>query len=231
MTLAALAFAAGAAFLQLQAELPPLALGLALAPLGLAAYKWRKSAFVFAFALGFMWAALLAQHRMGDRLPVGLEGRDLDVVGVVSSLPAPSERGVRFEFEIESAGGVEGLPQKILISWYRSALYEDEPALLAGAVHPGERWLFTVRLRRPHGNVNPNPCVALLPRFPGGREEGGVPPPEPSGVPLLPPAPRGGIGGIYRRLISTSLSEMVIRSVIVSTTLRRSSNGNVGQRV
>jgi competence protein ComEC len=23
-------------------------------------------------------------------------------------------------------------------------------------VHPGERWTFTVRLRRPHGNLNPN---------------------------------------------------------------------------
>ncbi len=156
MTLAALAFAAGAALLQQQAELPALALGLALLPLGLAAYRWRKSAFAFAFVLGFMWAALLAQHRMGDRLPWELEGRDLDVVGVVSSLPAPSERGVRFEFEVESASGAGKQPQKILLSWYRSALYEEEPALLAGTVHPGERWLFTVRLRRPHGNVNPN---------------------------------------------------------------------------
>src|SRR6185503_980973 len=33
---------------------------------------------------------------------------------------------------------------------------EAEPALLAAAVHPGERWMFTVRLRRPHGNLNPN---------------------------------------------------------------------------
>ena len=23
-------------------------------------------------------------------------------------------------------------------------------------MHPGERWLLTVRLRRPHGNVNPH---------------------------------------------------------------------------
>jgi competence protein ComEC len=35
-------------------------------------------------------------------------------------------------------------------------LYEDQPAILAEPVHPGERWLFTVRLRRPHGNVNPH---------------------------------------------------------------------------
>ena len=156
MTLAALAFAAGAAALQSQAGLPPLAWALGLAPLGLASFKWRKSAFLFTFALGFMWAALLAHYRMGDRLAPQLEGRDLDVVGVVSSLPALGERGVRFELDIESAAGAERLPQKVLISWYRSALYEDDPALLSGAVHPGERWLFTVRLRQPHGNVNPN---------------------------------------------------------------------------
>ena len=29
-------------------------------------------------------------------------------------------------------------------------------AVLASAVHPGERWAFTVRLRRPHGLVNPH---------------------------------------------------------------------------
>ena len=28
--------------------------------------------------------------------------------------------------------------------------------MLASPVHPGERWRFTVRLRRPHGHVNPH---------------------------------------------------------------------------
>src|SRR5207237_4463735 len=51
----------------------------------------------------------------------------------------------------------ERVPRRILLWWYRSLQPEAEPAaLLAGAVHPGERWMFTVRLRRPHGNLNPN---------------------------------------------------------------------------
>jgi competence protein ComEC len=83
-----------------------------------------------------------------------LEGRDISVVGVVASLPAVGERNVRFEFDVES--GDAALPKKILLAWYRSAALEDAPAILAGAVHPGERWLFTVRLRRPHGVVNPH---------------------------------------------------------------------------
>src|SRR3970282_1743710 len=35
-------------------------------------------------------------------------------------------------------------------------LYEEHPPLLGAEVHPGERWLLTVRLRRPHGLVNPH---------------------------------------------------------------------------
>jgi competence protein ComEC len=72
---------------------------------------------------------------------------------VVAGLPATGERSVRFELDVESSD--VRMPKKLLLSWYRSPLYEEAPALLSGALHPGERWLFTVRLRRPHGNVNP----------------------------------------------------------------------------
>jgi competence protein ComEC len=155
MTLAALAWAAGAAALQLQAELP--AVGwIGLLPVCLAAIWFRpRFAAVSAFVIGFLWAAAMADVRMADWLAPELEGRDLEVVGVVSSLPAIGERAVRFEFEVESAAGAGRLPKKILLAWHRSAWTEEGPALLAASVHPGERWLFTVRLRRPHGHVNP----------------------------------------------------------------------------
>ena len=154
MTWAAIAFAAGAAALQLQAELPPLAGLLALPPLAWLAYRRRILVYPLAFAAGFGWAALMAHARMADWLASELEGVDLDVVGVVSGLPALSERSVRFELEVESAG--ERLPKKILLSWYRTPWAEDAPALLVDTVHPGERWLLTVRLRRPHGHLNPH---------------------------------------------------------------------------
>jgi competence protein ComEC len=156
MTLAALAFAAGAAALQLQAGLPGAA-WFALAVPCLAGLYWRpKFAPLFTFALGFLWAAGLAHLRMADWLAPELEGRDLEVVGVVSSLPAVGARAVRFEFEVESQPGGERLPKKLLLSWHRTPFAEDGAATLEQAVHPGERWLFTVRLRRPHGHVNPH---------------------------------------------------------------------------
>ena len=85
---------------------------------------------------GSLWAAALAHVRMADWLAPELEGRDLDVVGVVSSLPAVSERAVRFEFEVESADG-ERLPKKLLLAWHRSAWSEEGAALLDAVRAPG----------------------------------------------------------------------------------------------
>jgi competence protein ComEC len=153
MTLAALSFALGAALLQWQPVLPSLWWASSLPVLGVLAFHKPRTVALFTFALGFLWAALLAHERMADWLAPELEGRDLQVVGVVAGLPAVGERSVRFELDVES--GEARLPKKLLLSWYRSPLYEEAPAVLGGALHPGERWLFTVRLRRPHGNVNP----------------------------------------------------------------------------
>lgn len=80
---------------------------------------------------------------MADRLDPALEGRDIEVVGVVAGLPAPGPNP-RFELEPESAS--VGLPKKLLVTWYEAA----------SPVHPGERWEFTLRLRRPRGLANPH---------------------------------------------------------------------------
>ncbi len=154
MTLAAAAFACGAALLQLQAELPPLAWLASLPFLAVLALKRRLFIIPVAFVTGFLWAAGAAHLRMADQLVPELEGRDLDVVGVVAGLPALSERAVRFEFAVESSE--HRLPKKLLLAWYRGPWSEDGAALVEQTVHPGERWLFTVRLRRPHGHVNPH---------------------------------------------------------------------------
>ena len=156
MTLAAVAFAAGAAFLQQQAVLPALGWVLLIpAFAGLLCWK-RQFAIPACFAIGFLWAAGWAHWRMADRLAPELEGRDIAVVGVIASLPAVGDRAVRFELDVESAPGGQTLPRKLLVSWYRAAAWEDAPAVMTSAVHPGERWLLTLRLRRPHGLVNPH---------------------------------------------------------------------------
>jgi competence protein ComEC len=152
VTAALLAWAAGAALLQLQAELPGPAWAAGLPFAGWLAWRRPRLAFVLAFALGFAWAAAHAHWRMDEWLDPALEGRDIEVRGVVSSLPALGERSVRFELDVEAAAAP--LPRKLLLSWY-APTREGAPAALP-EVHPGERWSFVVRLRRPHGTLNPH---------------------------------------------------------------------------
>ena len=157
MTLVILSFASGVLFLQLQPELPALtwAAWAGAFALGLFFFLEKRTfCLLAAFAAGFCWALGTAQLRLADWLPPEFEGREIEVVGVVASLPAAGERSLRFEFEPESAP--VKLPSRIILSWYRSQSHEDQSAVLAEPVHPGERWKFPVRLRRPHGNFNPH---------------------------------------------------------------------------
>jgi competence protein ComEC len=107
-----------------------------------------------AAALGFVWAAAFAQLRLADELPAALEGRDIELTGVVAGLPQALERGVRFEFDVEQAPA--GVPPHISLAWYRGRDDADDEASPRVPVRAGERWRFTVRLKRPHGNLNPH---------------------------------------------------------------------------
>src|SRR2546428_12052474 len=112
MSFAVLAFAAGVVLLQQQAALPSLAWAWALIPIAALALRFRVACALLALSLGFMWAAACAQSRMADWLAPELEGRDLEVVGVVAGLPAVLERGGRFGFEGGAAAGGGGLPRQ-----------------------------------------------------------------------------------------------------------------------
>ncbi|MBI3095210.1 MAG: DNA internalization-related competence protein ComEC/Rec2 [Rhodocyclales bacterium] len=169
-----IAFAGGIWLLQQQAVLPGASwlaaiatgaaacawLGLALRSrlqeLALATRRLVASALWLAVgvALGFVWAAGFAYLRLADELPPALEGRDIELTGVVAGLPQALERGVRFEFDVEQAAA--GLPPHISLAWYRGRDEADAEASPLIPVRAGERWRFTVRLKRPHGNLNPH---------------------------------------------------------------------------
>jgi len=106
-----------------------------------------------------------ATQRLADRLPDALAGRDLVVTGVVASLPRRSSVAERFEFAVEQARDpADGdrpvaLPRRVSLSVYRPAAQDEGPAggeaPAAGRWRAGERWRLTVRLRPPHGAMNP----------------------------------------------------------------------------
>jgi len=101
---------------------------------------------------GWAYAAWRADLRLAEALPGEWEGRDVVLTGVVASLPQDFERGLRFVFEVEESAAP--LPQKISLAWYKG--FRDEELHTLPPLHAGERWRLTVRLKRPHGNVNPH---------------------------------------------------------------------------
>jgi competence protein ComEC len=109
--------------------------------------------------LGFSATGVRAWMHLNDRLPAELEGRDIQVTGVVASLPQRSSAGLRFSFDVEQAlldGDAVKLPSNVSLGWY-AGFHED--AVLSGPqreLGAGQRWRFTVRLRQPHGNLNPH---------------------------------------------------------------------------
>ncbi|MCE2946455.1 MAG: DNA internalization-related competence protein ComEC/Rec2 [Betaproteobacteria bacterium] len=112
---------------------------------------------------GFGWSAAWASIRIADQLPVAWERRDIEVVGVVAEMVQRTERGVRFAFDVEQVltDGAT-VPRRLMLSWYgtrqarRAEADEDVVAGQPRAPGAAERWWFVVRLRRPHGSVNPH---------------------------------------------------------------------------
>ena len=163
---ALLGFAAGVLTLQAQPELPAPGGWLALAA---AAFGWAwlaracaNARWTFAAALavgvaaaGFGYAAMRAHDRLADELPPKWEGVDITIVGVVDDLPQPGPRGTRFAFAVERVETPEAIvPSRVSLVWYPT-MRRDSPAEVP-ALKAGERWRLTVRLKRPHGDVNPH---------------------------------------------------------------------------
>ncbi len=164
-----LAFVLGTGLLQLQAELLSLQWLWILLPVALYIGLWRHSNesatlmrlkqvtlwFIF-LALGFFWATWCAHWRLADSLPTEWERKDIQVIGVIASLPQRHTHAVRFKFDIEHIL-TEGayIPKHISLSWYAyqqsSIVTSSLPDLKAG-----QRWQLTVRVKQPHGNANPH---------------------------------------------------------------------------
>ncbi|MGZ8175326.1 MULTISPECIES: DNA internalization-related competence protein ComEC/Rec2 [Methylobacter] len=119
------------------------------------------------FVVGVLWAMVFAMHQLSDRLPEQLEGVEVQVTGTIADLPEQDEKRVRFDFIPRDgvyaanpsgagaaitrdgvyAAGQSGqqLPAKLRLSWY----YPDQP------IKAGQQWVFTVKLKRVHGTMNP----------------------------------------------------------------------------
>jgi competence protein ComEC len=120
---------------------------------------WRAAGLGAGMLLvGFALAGWRAGEHAGQALPASLEGRDLVLTGWIAAMPQRLDGGQRFAFEVEQAS-LAGRPAPVrgtvlLGWWYGDGVAgppEPSPALRAG-----DRWRLTVRLRAPHGTLNPH---------------------------------------------------------------------------
>ena len=155
----ALAILAGAVLVQGLPVLPPRWLDTVLAVSALAGLLacllWRKFAWLWLFTLvvgAFAWTAWRADIAMQARLPHALEKQDILVTGTVTDLPQAQDGSTRFDFDVAHASfedrrvPVQG---HVRLSWYASRQH-DVPV-----IRPCSTWRLRVRMKRPHGLVNP----------------------------------------------------------------------------
>ena len=161
------ASACGVVALQMQPVLPPAPLawwlGASMALPALAvALRCRPRGLAVALVLvagvaGFGYAAWRAHLRLDDALAPAAESADLvTLVGVVDDLPQNSPQGARFAFAVERVVSPPvHVPARISLAWF--APRPDAAGTVAPIpeIRAGERWQLAVRLRRPHGYVNP----------------------------------------------------------------------------
>ncbi|MDO9313531.1 MAG: DNA internalization-related competence protein ComEC/Rec2 [Burkholderiaceae bacterium] len=143
---------------ELSVHVACMALGLLLVAVATLAGRRSMVAALGLLILAFGVTGGRASIRLAEKLPIAIEGHDLQVTGVVASLPQRSSNGLRFRFEVDEAtqdGQLLVVPAVVSLGWY--AGFQDEAPLTAaqGELRAGQRWRFTVRLRRPHGLSNP----------------------------------------------------------------------------
>ena len=142
------AFLGGILLLQSLPDLPARGwclLLLLLPPLVFCLGRWR---FLLLAPAGFLWVLWHAGTILATALPDELEGRDLLLEGVVEEIPQHRGRGLSFYLRarrLSMAGRDYPAPGLVRLGWYGRV-----PAMVAG-----ETWRLRVRLKRPHGFMNP----------------------------------------------------------------------------
>ncbi|MFA5938639.1 MAG: DNA internalization-related competence protein ComEC/Rec2 [Sinimarinibacterium sp.] len=140
-----LAFSAGVLSVLALPALPAPAVCAALAVTVL--MPWRGRVLWAGAVLGVLLATWQGQRYLDQRWPAARHGETLWVEGIVASLPERqpgAEAGIadwRFRFETARSD----LPRAIRVSWYRTEVRPEA----------GQCWQLQLRLRTPHGSLNP----------------------------------------------------------------------------
>lgn len=97
------------------------------------------------FVTGFCWAIIYANWITRWSLAPELEGKKLLITGYIASIPEFKTHHISFKFKTETVGNIR-TAAKLKLSWYGK--YPEK-------LHAGDKWQLLVRLKRPHGTLNP----------------------------------------------------------------------------
>jgi competence protein ComEC len=105
----------------------------------------------------FFSCAVRAQLFLEKQIAPQLEGQILQVVGRVVAMPQQMQANIRFRFAVQSVHFASGesveLPPLVLLGWYvNTADATPSPA----DVQAGDIWKFSIKLKAPHGHINPH---------------------------------------------------------------------------
>ncbi|OQW93641.1 MAG: DNA internalization-related competence protein ComEC/Rec2 [Beggiatoa sp. IS2] len=148
MRLSTLSFLGGILICQTLSKLPDIHWFLLLFPLVLLVRVFPTLKILLFLALGFFWAVWRAEMILTQELAPVLEKQEITVIGKVIDLPHYKDKKWRFDFvpsQLIFNGQNQALPGKIRLSWENKQY----------SLRPGQQWQFTVRLKRPHGTINP----------------------------------------------------------------------------
>lgn len=152
----ALAFLLGVCALQCQSDLliPVWTQSelLSLLPVFCCVFYFRPSQrTLMALLIGYLWALMFAHGYLQHRLDNELQGKEFLISGKVIDIVDQSDQSVRFNFVVDeyvaaATQNKRNMPRKLRLSWYHNKQ-------LIGS---GDHWQLLVKLKVPHGFMNPN---------------------------------------------------------------------------
>ncbi|MGH8459758.1 MAG: ComEC/Rec2 family competence protein, partial [Nevskiales bacterium] len=144
--------------------------------------RWLGRRWLASALLGAVLATLQADTRLQSRLPHSEKSQDLWLSGEIANLPERQDHGKDQDWRFIFVPA-EGELRRVRVTWYRSDI----------ELRAGECWRLLLRLKSPHGLMNPGgfdyeaflfreaidatgyvrdaePCVADSPRVLGGAQ-------------------------------------------------------------
>lgn len=115
-------------------------------------WKWpsirRFSLTLLLFTSGALWGSLIGQATLDKALPERLIKQDVQVHGIVLSIPRRGRHSVRFQFnilELKHHGKLQSYGGPVILSCYAPC----------PEFRVGQRWQLTLHLKPAHGSLNP----------------------------------------------------------------------------